>query len=222
MTKAFAYCFSFFLVVIGEIGSSLAQQIGVTPIKIEQELPSLTVNKTFQDSAGYIWFATAYGLSRFDAFNLLTFKLRDDDGTVAPHQNILTINESNGYLLLGAENGLYTLEKETYRIVPFPDSSLRGQRVAAILVDKQSRIWVGSHSAIYVYNKDFSLHTTFEHDPSNKNSIPPGSINTIFQDQNEDIWVSIWDGGLYKLDNKKQQFVAFPPIGIRNNPFKII
>lgn len=221
MTKAFAYCFSFFLVLIGEIGSSLAQQIGVTPIKIEQELPSLTVNKTFQDDAGYIWFATAYGLSRFDAFNLLTFKLQDDNGTVAPHQNILTINESNGYLLLGTENGLYTLEKETYRIVPFPDSSLRGQRVAAILVDKQSRIWIGSHSAIYVYNKDFSLHAVYKSGSEGSNTIPPGSISNIFQDQNGDIWIAIWAAGLHKLDAKTNTFKPLPPIGLANNPFKI-
>src|SRR5690606_40963946 len=84
--------------------------------------------------------------------------------------------------LLGTENGLYTLEKETYRIVPFPDSSLRGQRVAAILVDKQSRIWIGSHSAIYVYNKDFSLHAVYKSGSGGSNTIPPGSISNIFQD----------------------------------------
>src|SRR5690606_8777906 len=95
-------------------------------------------------------------------------------------------------------------------------------RVAALLVDKQSRIWVGTTNAIYVYNKDLSLHAKFEHDPSYNSLITPGSINSIFQDQNEDIWISIWDGGLHKLDKKKQRFVAFPSIGLRNNPFKII
>src|SRR5690606_12907295 len=59
-------------------------------------------------------------------------------------------------------------------------------------------------------------------DSGGSNAIPPGSISNIFQDQNGDIWMSIWDAGLHKLDKKQQQFVAFPPIGIRNNPFKII
>src|SRR5690606_35907326 len=139
---------------------SFAQQIGISPVKIEQELPSLTVNKTFQDNEGYIWFATAYGLSRFDAYNLLTFKLQDEDGTVEPHQTILTINEHAGQLLLGAENGLYVLEKKTYRILPFPDANLKGRRVATILIDKESKIWVGTTNAIYVDRKSTRLNSS--------------------------------------------------------------
>jgi len=221
VTKALAYHFILIFFYIG-VYPSFAQQIGISPVKIEQELPSLTVNKTFQDSEGYIWFATAYGFSRFDAYNLLTFKLKDEKGNVIPDQYVVTINESNDNLLIGAEKGLYLLDKRTSHVSPFPDDKLEGRRISVIMVDKESRLWVGTTNAIYVYNKDFTLHAKFEHNPGNKNSIPPGSINAIFQDQNGEIWTSIWDAGLYKLDRRKQQFIAFPRIGIRNNPFKII
>lgn len=221
MTKAFVYYFAFIFSCMGAY-SGFAQQIGITPVKIEQELPSLSVNKTFQDSEGYIWFATAYGLSRFDAFNLLTFKLKDENGDTVANQNILTISELDDKLLLGAENGVYVLEKKTYHILPFSDDRLKGQRVAAILIDRQSKIWIGTQNAIYVYNKDFSLHATFEPHAENGSAIPHGSINFIFQDRDGEIWAGVWDAGLHKLDKKKQQFVALSPIGIRNNPFKII
>ncbi|PRD48185.1 hybrid sensor histidine kinase/response regulator transcription factor [Sphingobacterium haloxyli] len=221
MTKAFIYHFVLIFVYIGAY-PSFSQQIGITPVKIEQELPSLSVNKTFQDSEGYIWFATAYGLSRFDAFNLLTFKLKDEKGDTVANQNILAVSELDDKLLLGAENGIYVLEKETYRISPFPDERLEGRRVAAILVDRQSKIWIGTQDAIYVYNRDFSLHAAFEQHPDNGKSIPDGSINFIFQDKKGEIWAGIWDAGLHKLDKEKGQFLALPPIGRRNNPFKII
>ena len=70
VTKASLYLLTLILVLSGGISSLFAQQMGITPVKIAQELPSLTVNRTFQDHEGYIWFATANGLSRFDAFNL--------------------------------------------------------------------------------------------------------------------------------------------------------
>lgn len=212
----FLYSFSFL-----EGQPAFAQQIGTSSVKIEQELPSLTVNKTFQDNEGYIWFATAYGVSRFDAFNLLTFKLKDDNDAVSPNQKIEVIKEIEGKLLLGAESGLYILDKKTYRVSPFSDCGLKGRRITTMLIDDQSKIWVGTHSAIYVYNKDFSRHTTFEHDPNDENTIPPGEVNNIYQDSKGEIWVSIWDAGIRKLDKKTHRFISFPAIGTRNNPFKI-
>lgn len=222
MIKAFIYHFSFFFTFLGGLSYSFAQEPSVTHIKIEQELPSLTVKKTFQDSDGYIWFATAHGLSRFDAFNLLTFKLQDEHGNTVTNQSILAINELNGNLLLGTENGVYVLEKRTYRISPFPDKLLQNRRVSAITVDKQSRVWIGANNGIYVYNKDFSLQHKFEHNPGDDESIPGGTVNTIYEDQDGDIWGGIWQAGLHKLDPQTNRFKAFPAIGQSNNPFKII
>lgn len=221
MTKAFAYFCSFFLILTGGISRAWTQQIGITPIKIEQELPSLTVNKTFQDSEGYIWFATANGLSRFDAFNLLTFKLEDENGTTVTNQNILAINEIDRNILLGTENGVFILDKRTYRITRFPCERLKDRRVAAIMVDKQSRVWMGADNGIYVYNKDLYLHDKFEQGAASNKSIPSGTVNTIFEDRDGEIWTGIWAAGLHKLDTTTNTFEPFPAIGQSNSPFKI-
>lgn len=221
MTNASLYILTFILVLCGEISTLFAQQIGITPVKIAHELPSLTVNRTFQDREGYIWFATANGLSRFDAFNLLTFKLEDESGNAAGNQNILAIDEIDRNILLGTENGVFILDKRTYRMARFPDEQLTGRRVAAIMIDNESKIWIGADNGIYVYNRELHLHDKFEPGHGSPKSIPPGTVNTIFQDQNGEIWTGIWAGGLHKFDAKTNTFKAFPAIGPSNSPFKI-
>ena len=222
MTKALAYLFTFLLVLNGELGSLFAQQIGFTPVKIQQELPSLTVNRTFQDQEGYIWFATANGLSRFDAFNLLTFKLEDEKGGNVTNQNILAINEIDQKILLGTENGIFILDKRTYRIARFPDEQLNNRRIAAIMVDSESRLWLGADNGIFLYDKDLLLIDQFGQNSNAEKTIPSGTVNTIFQDRDGGIWTGIWGGGLHKFDTKTKTFKAFPAIGQSNNPFKIM
>ncbi len=199
-----------------------AQRIGVTPIAFEQGLPSLTVNRTFQDSEGYIWFATAQGISRYDAFNVLSFDLKDEGGKAATNQNITNISESEGRLLLGTEIGLYVLDKKTYSVHPFPDEGLKGRFISAVIVDGRGNIWVGTSNGIHVYDKGLSPLRSYQHDPQDSASIPEGSINTIFEDSRGDIWISVWNNGLFKLVVQTGRFVRYPPIGNRNNPFRLL
>lgn len=168
-----------------------------------------------------MWFGTAQGLSRFDAHNLLTFKLKNDAGNTVDDQNITAIAELGDNLFLATGNGLYTLNKRSYAIRPFPNKHLLGKRITAIMLDQQQNIWIGSSNAIYVFRPDFSLWKSYVHDQKDRYSMPEGTINTIFQDADGTIWMSVWSAGLHRLDVKKDRFQPFPKIGGRNNPFKI-
>lgn len=174
-----------------------------------------------QDRDGFMWFGTAQGLSRFDAHNLLTFKLKNETGKIVDDQNITEIAELGDHLLLATGNGLYTLNKQSYAIRPFPNQVLRDQRITSIMLDKHKNIWIGSNNAIYVFRPDFSLWKSYKHDLTDKSSIPEGTINTIFEDNEGTIWMAVWTGGLHKLNTQHDRFQAFPKIGGRNNPFKI-
>ncbi|WP_437921046.1 hybrid sensor histidine kinase/response regulator transcription factor [Sphingobacterium sp. LRF_L2] len=221
MSRAFPYyfvsCIYFFYF---QFASS--QQLGITPIKIEQQLPSLTVNRIFQDREGFIWFGTAQGISRFDAFNVLTFKLKNRENKIVTDQNITAIEEASQNLLVGTDNGLYVFNKKTYSAQPFPDSLLDGKRITSIFIDKQSAIWIGTSNAIYVYRSDFSRMKQYIHNPKDARTLPKGTINTIFEDSKGNMWVSVWCAGLFKLDKAKNKFSSYPSLGSRNNPFKIL
>lgn len=197
------------------------QQMGLNPIAKNNELPSLTINQTCQDKDGYIWFASTQGLSRYDAYNILNFKLKTNDGKTATNQNIKTLIEYQNYLILGTDKGLYTLEKESYLIKPFQNNLQSTTRITTLLIDKKNRLWVGSDNGIVVYNKDLSIIQNYQDDHNPIYKIPSGTVNTIFEDKKGNIWVAIWEQGLFKLDIQTNQFIAYPKLGTRNNPFKL-
>jgi ligand-binding sensor domain-containing protein len=48
-------------------------------LTLEDGLPSRLVNATVQDKAGFIWFATANGLCRFDGKDFKTFNTKNSN-----------------------------------------------------------------------------------------------------------------------------------------------
>lgn len=72
-----------------------------------------------------------------------------------------------------------------------------------------------------VYNKDLSIIQNYQDDHNPIYKIPSGTVNTIFEDKKGNIWVAIWEQGLFKLDIQTNQFIAYPKLGTRNNPFKL-
>lgn len=198
------------------------QSLHIARLRISQELPSLTINKTFQDSEGFIWFGTTEGICRYDGYGISTFKLSQAINNASLTQNIVTINELDGRILIGAHAGLFVIHKNTYKAVPFPDERLSNSRITDLLVDRQNRLWVGTSGAIYVYNADFSLHRQYQHHPEKKSGIPRAGVNSFFEDKDGMIWVSFWEAGLFKLDTKKDTWTSFPKMGNRNNPYKVL
>lgn len=80
-----------------------AQDFRVTPLEVNENFPSLTINRTFQDQNGFIWFATQRGICRFDGANMLTFSPEKILGDSLVSDNVLSINEVGNILLVGTD-----------------------------------------------------------------------------------------------------------------------
>ena len=64
-----------FLVLTNHI--LFSQHISPIFTNISSKLPSTEVHDVFQDSIGYIWFATDRGIARYDGQNMLTVNTHD-------------------------------------------------------------------------------------------------------------------------------------------------
>lgn len=207
----------FFHALWGEVS---AQQIGISPIQINDKLPSQTINCVFNDSEGYIWFGSSDGISQYDGYRIVSFK-PDYEQDDVNSEHVLSINETDTHLLIGTAKGLFLLDKRTRKTSQFPDVRLRDSRINRIFIDSDHNIWLGTAGPVYVYHADFTLKRSFVHQPGDLTSIPGSSTNAIFEDDEGNIWACFWNEGIHLFDKSSNRFKAYPRIGINNNPFKI-
>jgi ligand-binding sensor domain-containing protein len=143
------------ITVCYSVGISQLQAQGL-PFKnysIQSGLSQSVVNDIIQDSEGYIWIATEYGLNRFNKFRFDNYFIEDG----LSHNNVLVVFQNRfGELLVGTENGLDVRRgSEFFR---YPGSEiLRGVPVNTLHEDTEGGLWVGTAGFGLYYFRDDSF-----------------------------------------------------------------
>ncbi|GHU77060.1 hybrid sensor histidine kinase/response regulator [Bacteroidia bacterium] len=203
-------------ILLAILFQTLDAQTSITPIPLINQLPSNSVSRVFQDSKGFIWFGTLDGLCRYDAYRILTFRSDLNNSDLLTNNEITCLTEDKtGHLIIGTKEGVNILDQRTYRIVPLQDDDIRNEEIKSITVSSDSSVWIGTTNHLFRYGSDNSRNKRYD------SSIPPSSINSIFEDNHGDLWVAVWHEGLYKYDASIDSFIRFPKIGTLDNPFNL-
>lgn len=127
--------------------------------------------------------------------------------------------DRNNNLWIGTKEGVNILNRETFKISHFNDSSIRKQNIRSILTASDNTIWVGVADGIYRYDSSFNLIRHYS-SVGVLNSLPSNGINLISEDSDGNIWILLWRGGLHKHNKANDSFISYPYIGKTNNPFR--
>ncbi len=210
------------LLIISCISTITAQNIRVYQLPIMDQLPSNSVFRLFQDKEGYMWFGTQDGLCRYDGYKMKTFRSDLNNSKLLSSNEIFAFAEDfNGNIWIGTNEGLNILNKQSYTIKLHPDSLLKSCIIYSIVNSSDSTIWVGFNNGIRRYNPDYSLKYDYSHYSDLSNTLPNSSINQIYEDSYQNIWICMWNKGLYKFNKESNQFIKYPSIGEYDNPFRI-
>ncbi len=192
------------LVFVALLGSSIiahAQfEIPFKNYSIKNGLVQNQVQDIFQDSKGYIWFATVGGVSRFDGKQFKNFSASDG----MPTNNIISMLEDNdGNIWMytaGGEIAIYN--GRTFKVLT-KDDGLPSNRITSggvlrkrMLKDRQGRIWSRSDSGIAMIVGD--KVTTYDTD----SVLTHGTITSMAEDLQGRIWCST-ENGISVIDNGK-------------------
>lgn len=180
----------------------------------EDGLPNNQIQCIYQDSRGWIWIGTSQGLSRFDGYSFVNFLPNPDDSASLKGNLVRVIKEnSNGNLLIGAENGgLNIFNRETGKFShPLKDISnfrYRDISVNDLEPGKHGEFFLGTDFNILVMDSLGRIEP-FEFNFQNEQEIFEGNfVRNLQFDHNGILWMGT-NNGLYTLNPETRIIESF-------------
>ena len=184
-----------------------------------------------QDHQGFIWFATADGLNRFDGSNFVTYRHHAKDlHSIADNFIRKIFIDSENTLWIGTQNGLsrYNLELDNFdnflNIVN-DQSSLKDnviwdiyQNKATAIEGKKTLLWVSTTEGLHTLSLTANIKDIkFERINVRNYNDRIREIKTIFQDKKENYWLGTFDKGIHLL-SKNHNYIGSLK---KQNKFKV-
>lgn len=199
--------------------ASLDKDVSIKPLSALKDFPSNSVLRILQDREGYLWFGTSDGLCRYDAYQVMTFRSDVTNPNLLCSNEITCLSEDyDNNIWIGTKKGISILDKKTYKITKLTDGWVDNVNIKDLQTASDSSTWIAADNRVVRFDhktkKLTQLVTGDEH-------LPATGINSIYEDNFGDIWISFWHTGLYRY-KKNGELVKYPPIGQKhNNPFSI-
>ncbi len=157
-----------------------------TSLYASDKLSSNNITCFCQDSSGYIWIGTQYGLNRFDGYNFTVY-LSDNNyvNTLSDNNITFLYTDTDNRLWIGTRKGCCYYDREKDSIIPTWHSRTK-PRVEFFCPLKDGRLLMGTSSyGLYEIDKNtLTEHRLHEYSVDDNNDF----YYTVFQDSYERIW----------------------------------
>lgn len=187
------------LFLIVQFTNAQPRQLVFENYNLENGLQNNIVQQAFQDSKGYLWFATSHGISRFDGYRFTAF--RNEPGNVKSLSGLLArviYEDRKKNLWIGTESGglnRFDRKSETFEHV-LADDSVKGigTSVKSIAEDKDGRLWLGTNIGLKSYFPGDKQTQWYPFRPGSNNSPSDVYVRVLQFDNNGKLWVGTKQG----------------------------
>lgn len=184
----------------------------ISQLSVDQGLSFPQVNYILQDTRGFMWFATADGLNRYDGRDFTVFRPSPPDSTSlsSEYVNVL-LEDKYGDLWINAASSLHRVDRVTGKIV----RCLPGEWVTCMYEDTSQStpsetMWFGSlGGGLHRFDRTKGTFAEYRHDPGERNSISSDSVFSVFVDHGGTLWIGTANG-LNSLDRSRLHFTYYP------------
>ena len=161
------------------------------------------------DKKNNIWIPSYNGLYKY---NQSTDSLEYSKFEYFNKTPIYAISIINNNLLLGCNNGLYTINTDNYsEINSIRSAQLKNKKIESVTIDKQNRIWVVSSDGLYLKPNNKKGFSKIVSTIDNTNSLAINTNKPIIEDSDGNIWYGTFGNGLYKYSkNELSNYINSP------------
>jgi len=189
-------------------------------LSIENGLNKLSIIDIIQDHQGFMWFATNFGLNKYDGYTTTNYRFDNKDPNSISNDRIQTLFEdSDGILWIGTQNGgLNKYNRETdsfvrYQNIASEPTSISSNYVVTVYEDIKGNFWLGTQGGgLNKMDKENGTFTHYLWNPNDETSLPSNYVNDIFEDKSGRLWIASLEG-LSLFDRNTEKFFTY-----KNNP----
>ena len=181
-------------------GGNMTGKPQVRSITMNTGLPSNAVKSIVQDKNGFVWFATEYGLCRYDGYQVITYY----NAAMQMDQDIQALCVSDEGLLVGTRKGVFLFSFATGQFQKLDEKITSS--VNHVVVDGEHNAWISTETqGIFKYN----LTSHYCHQYPMKAS--RGNIDCVLIDVNSQVWALNRKAGasLFRLQKSSDSFKSF-------------
>ena len=193
-----------------------ADELSFRHLSVEQGLSHNEVSSILQDDRGILWFATKYGLNKYDGSDITTYFHDPENPNSLSSNFVWWLHKGHDGTIWIATwgNGIsrFDLSTETftnYYHDPDDPASLAGNLVWSVYEDRQGRIWAAHDGGLSKLDSHTGQIVNYRHDPDDPNSISEGMGTVIAEDSRDMLWVGTYGGGLNRFDPETESFTRY-------------
>ncbi len=177
-----------------------------TPAFLDK-LTQQTVNQSFQDSTGALWFVTQEGLNKYTGHELETYRHEPSNSSSLPSNIVRKITEDNQGTIwiatLGGGLGRYdevTNSFQTFSANPNDANTPYSNDIYGLFVDFNGNLWIGYRNGFSVLDPESHQ---FHHYISGNGGIPyMGEVKDFAQTSDGRVWAATQESGLLEIDDR--------------------
>ena len=203
-------------------------------LTVEDGLSEGAIYSIIQDSRGFMWFGTRFGLNRYDGHEFRVFNHDPQDSTSLPgHWVSALLEDRNGFLWVGTrEDGVGKYDQKTENFTSFAHTandpaSLSNDMVTCIFEDSRGSIWIATKYGLNRYHPEQQVFEKFFHIEADSTSLSDNVITAISEFPGGFLIVGLGNGTLATLNIQtgtieKLEPEIFPPNRTSDRSIKYI
>ncbi len=204
----------FYYLLIAFLLNPLIAQMNISTeiITVRDGLSNNNARDIIQDKYGYLWFATADGVNRYDGYEIKVYKNIPGDTTSLPANVTFRLYEdSQGTFWVSTDNGLarYNRNRDTFTTYRFTASTEEtANRIIDIFEDSRKKLWVTAVSGTFEFDRKSGQFKSYEIMKTDNTIVEYTTYGGVINESGSRELYNICSGyGLLKFDYEASLFV---------------